>query len=192
VIDGGAGQLAAAREAIGKVATRPVSMIGLAKREELVVREGLADLQLSRRSAALRALQRLRDEAHRFAITYHRMLRGKERLRSVLDAIPGVGAERRRRLLRAFGSIKRMRQATIDELAAVPGISPGLAATVRAALQQLETARNVDTRRGRLVAVPLEAEDVVEESPGTARDATGDAGGEAVGDVDSPDPGDYA
>jgi len=207
VVDGGRGQLNVALAVLKELEIDQVDVVGLAKMrvvraareaaiehsDERVFLPGRVNPVVLRRNAnALFLLQRLRDEAHRFAITYHRMLRGKERLRSVLDAIPGVGAERRRRLLRAFGSIKRMRQATIDELAAVPGISPGLAATVRAALQQLETARNVDTRRGRLVAVPLEAEDVVEESPGTARDATGDAGGEAVGDVDSPDPGDYA
>jgi excinuclease ABC subunit C len=125
---------------------------------------------LRRNSNALFLLQRLRDEAHRFAITYHRMLRGKERLRSVLDSIPGVGAERRRRLLRAFGSVKRMRAATVEELAAVPGISPALAATIRAALDRLapDKDRSVDTGRARLVAVPMELGDDGQPSPAPA------------------------
>ena len=143
---------------------------------------------LRRNSNALFLLQRLRDEAHRFAITYHRALRGKERLRSVLDAIPGVGAERRRRLLRAFGSVKRMRAATVDELAEVPGISPVLARTVREALDRMPERRDVDMRRGRLVAVPLEGEAVAEAEPQgqNTEAASADSG------VDSPEPGDYA
>jgi excinuclease ABC subunit C len=141
---------------------------------------------LRRNSNALFLLQRLRDEAHRFAITYHRALRGKERLRSVLDSIPGVGSERRRRLLRAFGSVKRMRAATVDELAQVPGISPALAVAVRAALDRLEE-RSVDNARPRLVAVPMESVDGVREGTAAAK-----AAAHAENDVDSPEPGDYA
>jgi len=86
---------------------------------------------LRRNSTALFLLQRVRDEAHRFAITYHRTLRAKERLRSVLDDIPGVGAARRKRLLRHFGSLRRIRAANVAELAEVSGISTALAEEIR-------------------------------------------------------------
>ncbi len=92
---------------------------------------------LRRNSTALFLLQRVRDEAHRFAITYHRELRRRERLRSSLEDIAGVGPGRRRRLLRHFGSLKRLRGASEAEIAAVPGISARLAAEIRA---QLSTA----------------------------------------------------
>lgn len=117
VIDGGAGQLASARAAIEKIASRPVSMIGLAKREELVVREGLPDLRLARRSPGLRALQRLRDEAHRFGLEYHRKLRSRARIGSALDAVPGVGPTRRAVLLKEFGSVDALRAASAPEIA---------------------------------------------------------------------------
>ena len=203
VVDGGKGQLNVALAVLEELGIDQVDAVGLAKMrvvraarattiersDERVFLPGRANPVVLRRNAnALFLLQRLRDEAHRFAITYHRALRGKERLRSALDAIPGVGAERRSRLLRAFGSVKRMRRAGVDELAAVPGISPALAVAVRAALDRLAPARDVDTRRGRLVAVPTEADEVVPE----ARTHADAAGGEAEHDVDSPDSGDYA
>ncbi|MEO8605869.1 MAG: excinuclease ABC subunit UvrC, partial [bacterium] len=208
VVDGGKGQLNVALAVLAELGIDQVDAVGLAKMrvvraareteiersDERVFLPGRVNPVVLRRNAnALFLLQRLRDEAHRFAITYHRMLRGKERLRSALDAIPGVGPGRRSRLLRTFGSIKRMRAATVDELARVPGISPALAATVRAALDHFDAARNVDTRRGRLVAVPLEAEDGVEvESQTRAATAADGASGIDAGDVDSPDTGDYA
>ena len=203
VVDGGKGQLNVAIEVLRELGIEQVDVVGLAKMrvvraareaeversDERVFLPGRANpVILRRNSNALFLLQRLRDEAHRFAITYHRALRGKERLRSVLDAIPGVGAERRRRLLRAFGSVKRMRAATVDELAEVPGISPGLARTVREALDRLAEPRDVDTRRGRLVAVPMEGEVVAVEKP---QERAGEAA-DAEGGVDSPKPGDYA
>jgi excinuclease ABC subunit C len=96
MVDGGIGQVGAARRALNRAATRPVPLIGLAKREETVVRENAPPLRLSRRSASLRLLQRLRDEAHRFGITYHRTLRGRARLTGALDAWMGsAGAPRR-------------------------------------------------------------------------------------------------
>lgn len=116
VIDGGAGQVGAARASLDKVATRPVALIGLAKREELVVREGLPDLRLARRSEALRALQRLRDEAHRFGLDYHRKLRSRARIGSVLDRIDGVGPARRAALLKAFGSVDALRAAAPEQI----------------------------------------------------------------------------
>ena len=85
-------------------------------------------------SQALYLVQRIRDEAHRFAITYHRQLRAKAQTKSVLDDLPGVGPARKRALLKVFGSTKQMRSATLDEIAAVPGISRKLAEKIRAGL----------------------------------------------------------
>lgn len=203
VVDGGRGQLNVALAVLRELGIESIDVVGLAKmrvvraaREEAVERSdervflpGRANpVVLRRNSNALFLLQRLRDEAHRFAITYHRALRGRERLRSALDAIPGVGAERRGRLLRAFGSVKRMRAATVEELARVPGISAALATAVRAALDRLGGDGNVDTRRGRLVAVPSEADaDVADEPQQRASDAASAGNG-----VDSPESGEYA
>jgi len=91
---------------------------------------------LKRNSTALFLLQRVRDEAHRFAITYHRQLRTKERLRSVLDSIPGIGSARRKRLLRHFGSVQRIRAASVEALTEVSGISAGLAQQIRNSLAE--------------------------------------------------------
>ena len=126
VIDGGAGQLSAARESVARVATRPVAMVGLAKREELVVREGAPDLRLARR----RALQRLRDEAHRFGLEYHRKLRSRARIGSALDAVPGVGPTRRAALLKAFGSVAALRAASAEEIAERARVPRALAGKV--------------------------------------------------------------
>jgi excinuclease ABC subunit C len=86
---------------------------------------------LPRNSSALFLLQRVRDEAHRFAITYHQKLRDRARLASPLDAVPGIGAARRRALLRHFGSLSRVRAATVEEIATVPGVSRRLAERIR-------------------------------------------------------------
>ncbi len=127
VIDGGLGQLGAARAALERSGARPVPLIGLAKREETVVRLGAPPLVLPRRSAALRALQRLRDEAHRFGLSYHRTLRSRSRLASDLERVPGVGPARRAALLRAFGSLSAVRAATAAEIAARAGMPAPLA-----------------------------------------------------------------
>ena len=126
VIDGGIGQVGAARDALAAidhpgVASLPV--VGLAKREETIVRADGSELKLPRRSWALRSLMRLRDEAHRFAVTYHRTLRSKRTIRSALDDVPGIGPARRRALLQAFGSVAALADAdpaTIAERARVP------------------------------------------------------------------------
>ena len=116
MVDGGEGQVSAAREVLDNVSTRFVPLIGLAKREESVIREKKRPLRLPRRSPALRALQRLRDEAHRFGLDYHRKLRSRSRLTSDLDGIRGVGPARRAALLRAFGSVTAIRGATAAEI----------------------------------------------------------------------------
>ncbi|MDP2322112.1 MAG: excinuclease ABC subunit UvrC [Acidobacteriota bacterium] len=120
VIDGGKGQLNAAYAALETVGLSNLVAIGLAKKEELVfTRDSVDPLALDTHGAALRLLQRIRDEAHRFAITFHRQSRTKRNLRSELDGIPGIGARRRKTLLTTFGSLAGVRRATREELASV-------------------------------------------------------------------------
>jgi excinuclease ABC subunit C len=123
VIDGGKGQLNAAYAALEKVGLSNLVAVGLAKKEELVfTRDSMEPLALDPHGAALRLLQRIRDEAHRFAITFHRQSRKKRDLQSVLDLVPGVGLRRRKVLLTAFGSLSGVRRATREELARVVGV----------------------------------------------------------------------
>ncbi len=149
VVDGGKGQLGVAVTVLQELGLDSIEVIGLAKdrveraprsptirhSEERVFLPGRKNpVFLRRHSNALFLLQRVRDEAHRFAITYHRKLRRREQLRSLLDGIPGVGPIRRRRLLRHFGSVRAMREASVEELSQVPGVSRALAEQIRAAL----------------------------------------------------------
>jgi len=122
VIDGGKGQLNAAYAALETVGLSNLVAIGLAKKEELVfTRDSMEPLALDTHGTALRLLQRIRDEAHRFAITFHRQSRKKRDLQSELDAVPGIGIRRRKTLLTAFGSLSGVRRATREELARVVG-----------------------------------------------------------------------
>jgi excinuclease ABC subunit C len=131
VIDGGKGQLGAAREALEAEGIRDVAVIALAKREEEVFVPGRRDaIRLDRRNRALHLLQRIRDEAHRFAVRYNRKLRSKRTLRSELGDIPGIGPGRQKVLLRRFGSVRGVREATRDEIARIPGFSEALASRV--------------------------------------------------------------
>jgi excinuclease ABC subunit C len=131
VVDGGRPQLAAALDALEQAGRTDLAAIGLAKRMEEVYVPGSPDpVVLPRSSEALYLLQRVRDEAHRFAIAYHRKLRGRSMTRSVLDGIPGVGEARRKDLVRHFGSPRRVAQASVEEIAALPGFGPRLAQTV--------------------------------------------------------------
>ena len=128
VIDGGKGQLAAAREALRELDLEDLPSIGLAKRLEEIFQEEHGDsILLPRDAPALHLLQQVRDEAHRFALSYHRKLRGKGQSRSVLDQIEGIGPKRKKSLIKHFGSVKRVREATLEELKAVPGIPEQLA-----------------------------------------------------------------
>jgi excinuclease ABC subunit C len=153
VVDGGKGQLNVAVEVLRELQIDGVDVISLAKMhverdaratavrrsEERVFLPGRKNpVVLRRNSTALFLLQRVRDEAHRFAITYHRELRRRDRLRSRLEDIEGVGPGRRRALLRHFGSLKRLRAASADDIAAVPGISSRLAAEIRSQLASSE------------------------------------------------------
>ncbi len=131
VVDGGRPQLGAAMEALEQAGRTDLAVIGLAKRMEEVYLPGSPDpVVLPRASEALYLLQRVRDEAHRFAIAYHRKLRARSMTRSALDGIPGVGEARRKDLVRHFGSPRKVAQASVDEIAALPGFGPRLAQTV--------------------------------------------------------------
>jgi excinuclease ABC subunit C len=137
VIDGGKGQLNAALDAMDKVGLGPIPMVSLAKREEEVFVPGKADsLRLPRRSPSLRLLQRARDEAHRFGLAYNRQRRTTRTITSELLTIPGVGPNRRRRLLERFGSLAGVRSASVAELATVPGFSTRLAERILSHLNE--------------------------------------------------------
>jgi excinuclease ABC subunit C len=150
VVDGGKGQLAMALAAMREVGVSGVEAVGLAKMrvqaaarsatierlEERVFLPGQSNpVILRRNSNALFLLQRVRDEAHRFAITYHKKLRTKQTLYSVLDHIPGVGGTRKRALLRAFGSIKRIEEATLEDLLKVPSMNEKIAQDILESLR---------------------------------------------------------
>ena len=135
VVDGAGGQAAAAAAALADLGIDDVAVCGLAKRLEEVWLPGQDyPVIMSRTSEGLYLLQRVRDEAHRFAITYHRAKRGKAATTSALDSVPGLGPARRSALLKAFGSVKAISSARAEEIAAVPGIGPKVAETVLAAL----------------------------------------------------------
>src|SRR5580704_17909865 len=135
VVDGGPLQAEAAARALAELAIDDIAVCGLAKRLEEVWQPGEEyPVILPRSSEGLYLLQRVRDEAHRFAITYHRAKRSKAATASVLDDVPGLGPARRKTLLKHFGSVRKLSAASMEEIAAVPGIGPRLAATVSAAL----------------------------------------------------------
>lgn len=131
VIDGGKGQLSAAVGALRALDLSDVMVVALAKKEEAVFVPGRREpIRLDRRNRALHLLQRIRDEAHRFAVRYNRKLRSKRTLRSDLSDIPGVGPRRQTVLLRRFGSLKGVKEATRDEIARIPGFSEALASRI--------------------------------------------------------------
>ncbi|HEY7718612.1 MAG TPA: excinuclease ABC subunit UvrC [Pedococcus sp.] len=141
VVDGGLPQVNAAAAALGDLGVDDVAVVGLAKRlEEVWVPGQDFPVILPRTSEGLYLLQRVRDEAHRFAITFHRQRRSKAMTASALDGVPGLGAAKRKALLSHFGSVKKIRAASEQELQAVPGIGPALAATLAAQLSQEGTA----------------------------------------------------
>jgi excinuclease ABC subunit C len=131
LLDGGRGQLNAALGVARELGLGSLPLVSLAKEEELVFHPARPKpIALADRSRARQLLQQIRDESHRFAVTYHRALRGKSALRSFLDDIPGIGAKRRRALLTRFGSVRRLREASIEELRGAAGISESLATTI--------------------------------------------------------------
>lgn len=137
VVDGGPPQVAAAQRALEQLGIVDIPVCGLAKRLEEVWLPGQEDpVILPRSSEGLYLLQRIRDEAHRFAITHHRSRRSKSMVESVLDDVPGLGEVRRKTLLKHFGSLKRLRAAEVEEIAQVPGIGPRTAGAIKDAVAQ--------------------------------------------------------
>ncbi|QBS39936.1 excinuclease ABC subunit UvrC [Nocardia sp. CS682] len=137
VVDGGAPQVAAAAEVLDELGITDVAVIGLAKRLEEVWVPGESDpVIMPRNSEALFLLQRIRDEAHRFAITFHRSKRSRRMTASALDSVPGLGTARRTALVTHFGSVAKLKQATVEEITEVPGIGVATAKAVLAALQE--------------------------------------------------------
>ena len=135
VVDGGPPQVAAAQRALDELGIDDVALIGLAKRlEEVWLPGDEHPVVLPRTSQGLYLLQRVRDEAHRFAITYHRQRRSRSMTVSELDGVPGLGSSRRTALLKHFGSVKRLRAATAEDIAEVPGVGPATAQAVVEAL----------------------------------------------------------
>ena len=131
VIDGGKGQLSSALEVIRGLGLHDLPVVGLAKREEEIFIPGQSEsILLDRDSASLHLIQRIRDEAHRFAITFHRKLRGKRNLVSVLDHVEGIGPKRRQELWKKFKTLDAMKQASVEELAAVEGMNNPAAQTL--------------------------------------------------------------
>jgi excinuclease ABC subunit C len=161
VVDGGPPQVAAAAKAMRKLGVTDVGLCGLAKRlEEVWLPDRPEPVILPRTSEALYLLQRVRDEAHRFAITYHRQKRSRTMIQSALDDVPGLGELRRKALLRAFGSVKRLRAATVEEIASVPGVGRRTAAAVHAALAGTTPAPAVDPATGEILDAAPDTERV--------------------------------
>jgi excinuclease ABC subunit C len=134
-VDGGKGQLGAALEVLREMGIEDQPIAALAKQNEELFLPGRSHpVVLPRTSQALFLVQRLRDEAHRFAITYHRNVRGKRAIVSGLDEIRGVGSARKKALVKRFGSVSELRRASAEEIAAVPGIGPKLAASIKSQL----------------------------------------------------------
>jgi excinuclease ABC subunit C len=152
VVDGGPPQVAAAQEAIRELGVDDIALCGLAKRlEEVWVPGDVDPVILPRTSEGLYLLQRVRDEAHRFAIAHHRQRRAKAMTGSVLDDVPGLGPTRRRALLKTFGSVKKLRAASAEEIANVPGIGPATAESIVAALAGDSPQPAVDMATGEIL-----------------------------------------
>ena len=153
VVDGGPPQVAAAASALDELGISDVALCGLAKRLEEV---WLPDLEqpviLPRTSEGLYLLQRVRDEAHRFAITHHRSRRSKSMVESLLDQVPGLGEVRRKALMAHFGSLKKLRQASVEEIAQVPGFGLKLASAIKDALAATPQREAINTATGEILS----------------------------------------
>jgi excinuclease ABC subunit C len=150
VVDGGQPQVIAAQRALNELGITDIALCGLAKRLEEVWIPGSKDpLILPRSSEGLYLLQRIRDEAHRFAITFHRSRRSKIMLESILDEIPQLGSARRASLLERFGSVAAIRKASVDEIAATPGIGGKIASVIESYLEGI-SAQKVNTETGEI------------------------------------------
>ena len=143
LIDGGKGHLNAAVETIRKMGVRGITCAGIAKRLEAVYVYGEPDpLLFESDSPGLNMLRHIRDEAHRFAIAFHRKLRQKRIAESILDDIPGIGNEKKRALMLTFGSVRRLKEASPDEISTVPGVGALLANQIYAHLKACKKKRN--------------------------------------------------
>jgi len=132
IIDGGKGQLGAAAQTMREMDMHHIPVVGLAKRfEEIFVPDEDEPIVLPRGSEALYLVQRIRDEAHRFAIAFHRQVRGKTAITSALDSVPGIGPKRKKALLKKFGSVKAIREASVDDVASTVGFTRALAEKVK-------------------------------------------------------------
>jgi excinuclease ABC subunit C len=135
IIDGGKGQLSAVLDVMRDMGVKHIPTVGLAKQHEEIYVQDVSDpIVLPRGSEALYLVQRIRDEAHRFAITYHRGVRSKAGMQSALDLVPGVGPKRRKALIKKFGSVKGIREASVEEIASTVGFTAALAEKVKAAI----------------------------------------------------------
>ncbi len=151
VVDGGKPQVSAAQRALGELGITDIALCGLAKRlEEVWLPDNADPLIFPRNSEGLYLLQRIRDEAHRFAITFHRSRRSKVMLESLLDEIPGLGSARRTALLDRFGSVTAIRKAAVSELATTPGIGEKLAETIAQSLAQIGRSETVNMTTGEI------------------------------------------
>jgi excinuclease ABC subunit C len=152
IVDGGKGQVNAAARAFDELGIKDVVLVGLAKRLEEVYLPHTSDpIIFPRHSEALYLFQRIRDEAHRFAITFHRSKRSKMMLESLLDEIPGLGEVRRKALLEVFGSVTAIRKADLPQLAAVPGIGEKMAEIIVTTLSGAEKSEYLDTETGEIL-----------------------------------------
>ena len=167
VVDGGAPQVHAAQEVLEEFGLEDeIALCGLAKRlEEVWLPDEEWPVILPRTSEGLYLLQRLRDEAHRFAITFHRSKRSKAMVESVLDGVSGLGETRRKALLSHFGSVRALRKATVEDIAEIPGFGPKLAGEVVAALSKDKPGEAINTATGEvadwlmpITALPLSRE----------------------------------
>jgi excinuclease ABC subunit C len=150
IVDGGQPQVNAAARALAELGITDIALCGLAKRLEEVWVAGSSDpLILPRSSEGLYLLQRVRDEAHRFAITFHRSRRSKVMLESILDEIPQLGQARRKALLERFGSVAAIRKATVEDIAATPGIGGKIAAVIGEQLLSMSSSK-VNTETGEI------------------------------------------
>jgi excinuclease ABC subunit C len=155
IVDGGRGQVNAAARALADLRITNVTLVGLAKRlEEIWFPDRAYPVILPRNSEALYLVQRIRDEAHRFAVTFHRSKRSRLMLESLLDEISGLGESRRAALMQQYGSIAALRKASPAEIAAVPGIGPKLSELIVTALQNSESVSHVDARTGEIIEHP--------------------------------------
>lgn len=151
VVDGGAPQVAAAQRALDELGITDIALVGLAKRlEEVWIPNSMDPLILPRTSEGMYLLQRIRDEAHRFAITFHRSKRSKVMLESLLDEIPQLGESRRSALLERFGSVSAIRKASLAELETTPGIGSTIAGVIYSHLEKLSTP-GIDMETGEIL-----------------------------------------